>query len=176
MSTHGTPTPGATRWLSEDELQVWVGLVAVLELLPAQLDSRLRRVADLTYFDYYVLARLSEAPERTLPMSALATRTNATLPRLSHVARRLEARGMIERSTAHQDRRVTIVRLTQDGWDLLEATAPTHVEQVRELVFDRLSSEQVRQLGAITDTLLTSLDPQGLMSLPYRRPGAEPQQ
>ncbi|MCK0113323.1 MarR family transcriptional regulator [Ornithinimicrobium sp. F0845] len=158
-----------TRWLDDQDLRVWVRMVAVLELLPAQLDSHLRRVADLTYFEYYVLAMLSEAPERSLRMSELAVRTNATLPRLSHVARRLEARGLLQRTTAHDDRRVTMARLTEVGWDKVLVTAPEHVEQVRSLVFDALTPEQVTQLGEITEALLGVLDPEGHMSVPYSR-------
>lgn len=44
----------------------------------------------LTHFEYFVFAMLSEAPERTLRMTALGQRTDATLARLSHVVRRLE--------------------------------------------------------------------------------------
>ncbi|NLG21341.1 MAG: MarR family transcriptional regulator [Actinomycetales bacterium] len=162
-----------TRWLDDRELQVWVRMVAVLELLPAQLDSHLRRVADLTYFDYYVLAMLSEAPDRSLRMSELAVRTNSTLPRLSHVARRLEIRGLVHRTTASDDRRVTMARLTDAGWDTVVATAPEHVEQVRALVFDALTPEQVEQLRGITEALLDVLDPDGLMSTPYQRPALD---
>lgn len=164
----GADTP--TRWLDYEQLRVWVRLVAVLELLPAQLDSHLRRVADLTYFDYYVLAMLSEAPGRTLRMSALAARTNATLPRLSHVVRRLEDRELVERATAADDRRVTTARLTSQGWDTVLATAPLHVEQVRALVFDALTQQQVAALSGITESLMSVLDPDGRMSLPYPSP------
>lgn len=167
MTTH---EPDDTRWLDDEQLTVWVRMVTVLELLPARLDSHLRQVAELTYFDYYVLAMLSEAPDRTLPMSALAARTNATLPRLSHVARRLEERGLLERTSSPNDRRVTIGRLTEAGWETVVATAPKHVAQVRELVFDVLSKEQVTQLAGITERLMPVLDPQGRMSLPYTRP------
>lgn len=156
-----------TRWLDPPDLRVWVRMVAVLELLPAQLDSHLRRIADLTYFDYYVLAMLSEAPGRSLRMSELAARTNATLPRLSHVARRLETRGLLDRTAARDDRRVTMARLTAAGWDTVVATAPEHVGQVRQLVFDALTPEQVVQLGEITEALLGVLDPEGHMSMPY---------
>ena len=72
-----------TRWLDEEERAAWLRLVAVVELLPGVLDAQLRRDAGLSHFDYFTLAMLSEAPERTLRMSALAQRTNATLPRLS---------------------------------------------------------------------------------------------
>lgn len=163
-----TTSPTSPRWLDSDELPVWVRMVAVLELLPAQLDSHLRRVADLTYFDYYVLAMLSEAPDRTLRMSSLANHTNATLPRLSHVVRRLEARGLVERAQASDDKRATNACLTEAGWEKVTQTAPLHVEHVRRLVFDALSPEQVDQLGQITESLVAVLDPDGLMSVPYQ--------
>ena len=67
--------------------------MAVVELLPGVLDAQLRKDSELTHFEYFVLAMLSDAPERTLRMTALAKHTNATLPRLSHVVRRLEDRG-----------------------------------------------------------------------------------
>lgn len=162
-----TPLDDTTPWLDDQQLTLWVRMVSVLELLPSQLDSHLRRVAGLTYFDYYVLAMLSEAPDRTLPMSALAARTNATLPRLSHVARRLEDRGLLERTVSLSDRRVTIGRLTDGGWETVVATAPQHVAHVRRLVFDALSDEQVAQLSDITESLVAVLDPDGRMSLPY---------
>ncbi|WP_114905481.1 MarR family winged helix-turn-helix transcriptional regulator [Ornithinimicrobium murale] len=170
-----TREPDEPQWLDHEQLTVWVRIVTVLELLPAQLDSHLRQVAGLTYFDYYVLAMLSEAPDRTLPMSALAARTNATLPRLSHVARRLEERGLLERTPSPQDRRVTIGRLTVSGWDLVVATAPEHVAQVRGLVFDALSQEQVSELADITERLVGVLDPEGRMSVPYLQPGTDPE-
>jgi len=48
-----------TRWLDRDEREVWIRLAAVLQLLPAALDSRLRRDAQFTHFQYHVLAMLS---------------------------------------------------------------------------------------------------------------------
>jgi DNA-binding MarR family transcriptional regulator len=76
---------------------------------------------------------LSEAPERTLRMTALAQRTNATLPRLSHVVRRLEERGLVERSSCPDDGRATNARLTSAGWATV-VTAPGHVATVRRHV------------------------------------------
>ena len=125
-----------TRWLDTGEMAAWVRLAAVLELLPAALDAQLRRDAQLTHFDYYVLAMLSESPERTLRMTALAARTNATLPRLSHVVRRLEDRGLVERFPCPQDGRATNARLTTAGWEAVVAAAPGHVEAVRRQMQD----------------------------------------
>jgi DNA-binding MarR family transcriptional regulator len=160
----------STRWLDDKEIVAWVRLAAVLELLPAALDAQLRRDADLTHFEYFVLAMLSEAPERTLRMTALAARTNATLPRLSHVIRRLEQRDLVARFPCPEDRRATNARLTETGWNKVVATAPGHVETVRAHVIDALTREQITQLSAITEAMLARLDPTGALTATYQRP------
>lgn len=152
-----------TRWLSDDEQKAWVRFAAVLELLPAALDLQLTRDEHLTHFDYFTLAMLSEAPGRLLRTSALAARTNATLPRLSRVLTRLEGEGFVARTPCEADRRATNVTLTGAGWEKVVAAAPGHVENVRSLVLDALSPEQIAQLGEISAALLTTLDPQGKM-------------
>ena len=156
-------------WLARDELAAWVRLTAVLELLPGVLDTQLRRDAEVTAFEYYGLAMLSEAPERTLRMTALAAQTNSTLPRLSHVIRRLEDRGLVERFPCPDDGRATNARLTDAGWQKVLQAAPGHVTTVRHHVIDALSAEQIRQVTAITDALLQRLDPTGVMASMYQR-------
>ncbi|MBO3093851.1 MarR family winged helix-turn-helix transcriptional regulator [Cellulomonas dongxiuzhuiae] len=163
--------PPETRWLTPDELRAWLGLVTVAELLPAQLDSQLQQDAGLTHFEYQVLAMLSEASGRTLRMSDLARRTNATLPRLSHVVRRLEDRGLVERAPCTDDRRATNAHLTEDGWDLVVRTAPGHVETARALVVDALTPEQVHLLEELTRTMLQRLDPEGRLTPPLDEVG-----
>lgn len=163
-----------TRWLDAQESVAWVGLAAVLGLLPGLLDSQLRRDSGLTHFEYYALAMLSEAPKRTLRMTALAEQTNATLPRLSHVAQRLEERGLIERFPCPQDARATNVRLTAAGWRTVRRAAPGHVANVRTHVIDTLTDEQIRQLATITDALLGRLDPAAAVASPYRKPAGRP--
>ncbi|MEU2612211.1 MarR family winged helix-turn-helix transcriptional regulator [Micromonospora sp. NPDC007271] len=158
------------QWLTSEQLTTWVRLVALVELLPGALDSQLRRDAGLTHFEYLMLAMLSEAPGRTLRMTALAARTNATLPRLSHAVRRLEDRDLVERLPCPEDRRATNARLTEAGWQKLVASAPGHVATVRHHVFEVLSPEQVAQLAEITDAILDRLDPEGVMTAPYQHP------
>jgi DNA-binding MarR family transcriptional regulator len=94
-------------------------------------------------------------------MTALAQRTSATLPRLSHVVQKLEARGLVERFPCPEDGRATNARLTDAGWQLVVDTAPGHVETVRHHVIDALTPAQVRQLTRIGDALLARLDPEG---------------
>lgn len=147
-------------WLTPDERRAWLGVVAVMELLPAALDKQLQRDAELTLFDYMVIAMLSESPDRTRRMSDLASSTNATLPRLSHVVTRLEKRGLVSRCASTEDRRATDVRLTDAGWDHIVGAAPEHVRTARRFVLDALSPEQVGQLEGITRAMLQRLDPE----------------
>ncbi|HET8594841.1 MAG TPA: MarR family transcriptional regulator [Intrasporangium sp.] len=157
-------------WLDSRERATWLRLAAMVELLPGTLSQQLERDADLSHFEYYVLAMLSEAPDRTLAMSTLAQRTNATLPRLSHVVRRLENRDLIERSRCATDGRVTMAHLTDAGWDLVVDTAPGHVRHVRALILDALTSEQLDQLHDITEAILDRIDPRGCMVDFYAEP------
>ena len=150
--------------MDETERAAWLRLVAVVELLPGVLDAQLRRDANLSHFEYFVLAMLSEAPGRTLRMTALAHRTNGTLPRLSHVVHRLEGRGLVGRIPCPEDRRATNARLTPAGWDAVVAAAPGHVDSVRRHVLDPLTRSQLEQLTSIGDALLTRLDPDRRMS------------
>src|SRR5829696_9735816 len=158
----------ATRWLDDEQLDTWVKLVAVVELLPGVLDSQLRRDAGLTHFEYFVLAMLSEATDSTLRMTSLAQRTNATLPRLSHVVRRLEERGLVVRFPCPDDGRATNAQLTDAGWTTVVAAAPGHVANVRQQVIDALDGEQVRQLAEITEAILGRIDPDGVVMTPQR--------
>jgi DNA-binding MarR family transcriptional regulator len=157
-----------TRWLDDRERAAWVRLAALVELLPGVLDSQLRRDADLTHFEYWVLAMLSEAESRTLRMTALADRTNATLSRLSHVVSRLEERGLVERFPCPEDRRATNATLTRAGLDKVVATAPGHLETVRAYVVDALTPEQLDQLTVITEALLRRIDPDSTVTGHYR--------
>lgn len=150
----------ATRWLTAEQLRAWKKLVAVVEILPGVLDSQLQHDAEVTHFEYFTMAMLSEAPDRTLRMTSLASATNSTLPRLSHVVARLEKRGYIDRASCAEDRRATNATLTEEGWRKVVATAPGHVDTVRDNVIEPLSDKDVADLDRIMAKLLGKLDPE----------------
>ena len=149
------------RWLTDDEQQAWRRFIEVLVKLPAALEGQLQREAGLTHMGYLVLATLSEREDRRLPMSRLAKKASASLSRLSHVVARLEAQGLVRRERDPEDGRVQIAVLTDEGFRKMVAAAPGHVETVQNLVFDRLSPAQVRQLAKLCETLLTDPAPGG---------------
>ncbi|NMN95748.1 MarR family winged helix-turn-helix transcriptional regulator [Antrihabitans stalactiti] len=145
------------RWLSDEEQAAWRTLIAVTVRLPAALDRQLQRDAGISHFDYQVLAGLSEAPDSTLRMSALAMLTESSLSRLSQVVARLEKNEWVRRTPDPTDGRYTLATLTTDGWDKVVATAPGHVEAVRTHVFDALTKAQISQLTTIGQRIMSAI-------------------
>lgn len=150
-----------TRWLSDAELAAWMPFSAMLMALTTALDTQLRGDAKLSLFGYLVLAALSEAPERTLPMSHVAVLAGGSLSRVSHAVSALERQGWVTRHPAPSGRRATLTTLTEAGYAKLEASAPAHVETVRRFVIDPLTKQQLNQLGCASEIILTELTAPG---------------
>lgn len=147
------------RWLSEREQEVWRAFMAAFLGLTDQLARQLQRDARMPHAYYEILVALSEAPERTLRMSELAGRRGSSRSRLSHAVARLEEAGWVRRNECPTDRRGSFAVLTDEGFAALAAAAPGHVTEVRERLFDRLTPEQVEQLGEISKAILDGVDP-----------------
>jgi DNA-binding MarR family transcriptional regulator len=150
---------GEPRWLDVEQQRSWYAFAYALIRLPAALDAQMQRDAGISQFDYLVLSALSMMPGRTLRMSDLATYTASTLSRLSNVVSRLEKRRWVRRTADPADGRYTLAILTDEGWAKVVASAPSHVAEVRRLVFDPLTKAQQRQLGDISGRILRAIDP-----------------
>ncbi|NYF57851.1 DNA-binding MarR family transcriptional regulator [Micromonospora purpureochromogenes] len=146
-----------TRWLDPDEQRTWRAFLTASRALMDTLDRELQRDAGMPHAYYEILVRLSEAPGRQLRMSELADLTGSSRSRLSHAATRLEAAGWLRREDCPTDRRGQVAVLTDDGFAVLAAAAPGHVEGVRRHLFDALSPAQVDQLRRISETLVAHL-------------------
>lgn len=112
-------------------------------------EGRMARLGvSMTHFQ--ALVQLADAP---LTMSALARALDASLPSMSGIVDRIEARGLIERDRSSDDRRVVQVRLTARGRDWL-----CEMETVRrdklERVLGHLDDERLGRLRAALDDLL----------------------
>jgi DNA-binding MarR family transcriptional regulator len=142
------------RWLTDEQQQAWRTFVTVLFKVPAALEAQLQRDAGLTHMGYLVLSTLSERSDRRLAMSKLAKQATASLSRLSHVVARLETQGWVRRERDPEDGRVQIAVLTDAGYAKIVDAAPGHTEAVQQLVFDRLTPAQVRQLVKVCNSLL----------------------
>lgn len=147
MSADTRPEPAAVPWLSPEQQEDWAALIGLVMTLPGALDAQLKRDAGVNSFEYHLLARLSMAPARTLPLSDLAEQAQGSLSRLSHAITRLERAGWVERRTCTDRGRRVEARLTDAGWAKVEDMAPGHVREARRLVVDVLTPEQLAALG-----------------------------
>ncbi|WP_029150656.1 MarR family winged helix-turn-helix transcriptional regulator [Microbacterium indicum] len=152
------------RGFTDEERGAWAPFAALLELLPHEIDAQLVRDEGITHFDYFAMAVLRRAPGHTMRASELASHTSATLPRMSHALKRLEARGFVERAPAADDARATQVTLTYEGRRKVIGSTPSHVENVRNLVLDALTEEQKGQLQEIVRAILPRVDPDARMA------------
>lgn len=138
------PTP---RWLDMEQQRHWrhylTGSAQLLDALTRQLEQD----SGLSFSEYELLVRLSEAEDRTLRMSELADSVVNSRSRLTHTVRRLEQRRIVRRENCADDGRGVNCILTDEGFAVLDAAAPGHVAAVREHLVDRITPEQFAALG-----------------------------
>lgn len=142
-----------TQWLSDQEQQHWRSWLAAYLLLPDRLGRDLQRDSGLTFADYEILVRLSEADGRRLRMSDLASITMSSRSRLSHQIDRMQKAGLVSREQCSDDKRGFFAVMTERGWQTLVAAAPGHVDSVREHLVDVLTPEEFAELGRISQKL-----------------------
>ncbi len=149
------------RWLTPDEREAWLATAALIVKLPGALDAQLQADAGLSFFDYMVMAALSEKDDRTMQMSDIARFASASLSRLSHTAKRLERQGYLVRTQVPGPGRRTNATLTEAGYAKVVESAPAHVEHVRRLLIDAVTPDQLAVLGQIGRQVLEEIEGEG---------------
>lgn len=146
-----------TRWLDEREQHAWRGYLAMHAHLTARLHRALQAEAGLSLSDFDVLVQLTDRPEPRMRVTELAEALQWEKSRLSHHLARMQRRGLVCREQCPDDARGAYIALTGQGRQAIEHAAPSHVETVRNLVFDQLTDEQVETLAVITERVRTRL-------------------
>jgi DNA-binding MarR family transcriptional regulator len=152
-----------TRWLTAEQQASWRSWLSAQLLLGEAFERDLKATSELSMAEYEVLVQLSEAPDRRLRMSELATRTLASRSRLSHQISRMEADGLVRREECLTDKRGWWAVLTDHGWNILVAAAPDHVESVRRHLVDVLTEDELLSLGRVLDKVITPLQTESLI-------------
>ncbi len=138
------------------ESATWDSTLSVILWLPAALEARLKRDG-LCHHEFLILWCLTQHGDRTHTMGSLAELSRVTPSHLSRLASRLEKQGWLARERDPSDARVTIASLTAAGSRKYAETAPGYFATLREHLFDRLTEEQVTQLGGINAIIAGSL-------------------
>jgi DNA-binding MarR family transcriptional regulator len=134
-------------------LEAWRAYLTSHATILRALDAELLTEQGLTSRDYEVLLYLSHAPDRRLPMSALATRTMLTRSGITRLVDGLVTAGFIERRACESDARISYAQLTDHGYQKLRQAGCSHVASIRRLFHERFSPEEVAELAELLGRL-----------------------
>jgi DNA-binding MarR family transcriptional regulator len=144
---------GRTRWLNAEQQRIWRTYLLGSARLQERLDADLRH-AGLDLPEYEILVVLSESKDRTSRMSDLADAVHSSRSRLTHTIARMEKTGLVRRVSCPTDRRGVWAQLTDDGMELLERVAPSHVAAVRRNLVDAVDKDDFEALGRVFTAVL----------------------
>jgi DNA-binding MarR family transcriptional regulator len=136
-------------------LTAWRSFLRTHTHLLRQLEHQLQAHGKIALGSYDVLVQLAEAPENRLRMSELAEAVLLSRSGLTRLVDRLQKDGLVQRQPDVEDARGTYTVLTAKGRDTLRDASQVHLAGVSNLVLDRLSEPELRQLQA----LMIKLDP-----------------
>jgi DNA-binding MarR family transcriptional regulator len=146
------PEP-VTGWLDEEQQRAWLAYIKVQLRLVYEMNRQLKSDSNMSLADWDVL-------------TALAAQIGWERSRLSHHAKRMASRGLVELVTADSDRRATEVRLTAEGRVALERAAPGHVDLIKRLFFGGIPRELLDPLGTALECMYANLLAQGSLPPP----------
>lgn len=176
MSRNGNaePSPGGG-WLDGDQQRAWLAYIRVQLRLSYEMNRQLQSDSALSLPDYDVLTALSVAEGNRMPITVLAAQIGWERSRVSHHVRRMATRDLVACGPSATDRRVTQVTLTAHGREVLEQTAPGHVDLVRQLFFEGLPPDLVGPLSEALESVYANIIKRGTLPPPvdWRPPAGE---
>ncbi len=152
---------GESQWLDEREQRAWRSLMKMQAGLSEYIERQLRTRSGLSTADYQVLAHLSEARDGRLRSFVLGDALQWEKSRLSQHLTRMQNRNLIRRERCATDQRGAVVVITQQGRTLIEAAAPLHVADVRNVLIDHVTPAQMDlliELGEQVGARLAMID------------------
>lgn len=128
--------------------------LAVVELLRTARDLEAVFAAELaphglSLSRFAILMELRTARDQQLSLTALGQRLVVVPSNVTKQVDALEARGLVARVPSAVDRRMTFVRLTQEGGALLERILPAHYAGQSRLLADLSTAERTALIGLL---------------------------
>lgn len=132
-------------------LAAWRAFLEAHARVSDVLARELRDREDLPLAWYDVLVQLSEADDHRLRMQELADAVLLSKSGLTRLVDRMESAGLVRRRRCDDDRRGTLAELTEEGFQRLRDTAPTHLAGIREHFVDLLSDEETEVVRTVLE-------------------------
>jgi DNA-binding MarR family transcriptional regulator len=134
-------------------LDAWRSFLRSHATILRGLDAELVADHGMTTRDYEVLLVLAHAPDRRLPMSALAESTMLTRSGITRLVDGLVRGGLIERRACERDARVSYAALTDAGFETLRRAGDSHVASIERLFLSHFTEGEIEQLAALLSRL-----------------------
>ena len=134
-------------------METWATLHRAHARVLGALSRRLEAERDVSVIEHGCLYELSSSVQRTLRMADLAERLGMSPSALTRLIDRLEERGWVRRETPPGNRRAFHVILTTDGRRAYVRNNRLFTQAVEDLIAERLSDEQMRDLVRLLDRL-----------------------
>lgn len=112
----------------------WATVVATVSQIETSLNLWLSQSHGLGLTDYRALTLLSEAPDRELRISELATRIGLNQSSTTRLVGRLELKGLVTRDTCPEDGRGVYAVITETGLDLTHELTTSYSEKLTKLL------------------------------------------
>jgi DNA-binding MarR family transcriptional regulator len=123
-------------------------LHASLRELRCMSGDRMRR-SDVSFTHFHIVSMLDRHGE--VPMSRLADMLDVSLSNTSGVIDRLEERGLVERIRVPDDRRVVLVRTTEEGRRMLAEVEVLKDEMLQRIIAHLSDTQLARAVQTLED-------------------------
>lgn len=126
--------------------------------LEGALARQLAADSNLSYPDYLVLVTLTDQRDGRMRLFELAAALGWEKSRVSHQVARMAARNLVAKKKCDSDGRGAFVVVSAHGRREIDAAAPGHVDAVRRLFIDQISTEQLNAITDVAEVVLATLD------------------
>jgi DNA-binding MarR family transcriptional regulator len=131
---------------SDRSVDAFARLMRAHSTLTRELSARLLTDHGLSITDYQCLLALAHAENGSMRRVDLAEQLLLTPSGVTRLLDGLERDGWVMKGACESDARVTYAVLTDEGRERLESAGRSHVAQVRELIEDQFSPEELETL------------------------------
>jgi len=133
--------------------QEWVFTLSALHTKVFRQIDRQLSVHGITFSEFYVMHKLSGAPEKTMRRTDLAENVGMSASGITRALAPMEKLGLVEKEKNPRDARVSLVRLTDAGARVLDEASAT-MDASAERLLEKLDISVIEAFLTTARTLL----------------------
>ena len=143
------PDPSPEPDILDDRRITAIGLLVEAETaLVRVLDDELRQSVGMPLSTYETLIRLGRSPGRRLRQVELSRQLSLTTGGVTRLIDRLEAAGLVRRTSSPDDRRASYAQITDAGLDAIRRATEVHLDSLQRHLVDPFGPDGLDALTA----------------------------